>query len=123
MAQVLFRQSLHFEDLSFIVLKGAYAEAIAVQAYPSVEAASIAYRFVDLARSDGTLKPFGSLAVAFRGRVRPDRLVINVLREACVYIVTEDLADSADDNALSFLDDVEARMPEVFRIVGSVRRS
>ena len=119
MVTVLHQRRLLFEGVSFVVLKGLYAEALAVEALPSDEAAATASRLVDQARSDGTLKPFGSLVVAFSGCVKPGRSVVNELREACVYIASVDLHDSAVDNAMAFLADVEARIPEVLKIIGS----
>jgi hypothetical protein len=67
------------------------------------------------------LKPFGTLAVAFSGRARPERDVIDELREACVYLASDDLNDTAVGKALTFLADVESRMPRILEIVGTSR--
>ncbi len=119
MTVVLRERRLQYEGLSFTLLKSLHAEALAVEALPSVEAAAIAARLIELGRRDGTLKPFGTLAVAFSGRSTADRLVVNELREACVYLASDDRTDAAIDKASSFLDDVEARMPEIQRIADS----
>ena len=116
MVTVLRERRIRFEGLSFVLLKSSYAEALAVEAVPSIEAATTATRLIAIGRSDGTLKPFGTLAVAFSGRVRPERAVIDELREACVYLASDDLKDSAVDNALTFLADVELRMPRILEI-------
>ena len=123
MVTVLNQRRFQLEGLSVVVLKAPYAEALAVEAPLSIEAAKLATRFVKQGRSDGTLKPHGVLAVAFSGRAKADRLVVNELREACVYLVRDDLVDSAVDNALSFLGYVEAQMPEVRRVLGLARSS
>jgi hypothetical protein len=116
---VLHQRRLGFDGLSIVLLRSAYAEALAVEAPPSVEAAATASRFVHQGRSDRTLNPNGVLGVAFSGCERPGRQAVDELREACVYIVSADLSESAVDNARSFLADVEGRMPEVMRIFGS----
>ncbi len=118
MTTLLRERRISFEGLSFVLLKSAYAEALAVNAAPSIKAATSATRLIHIGRSDGTLKPFGTLAVAFSGRVRPERDVIYELREACVYLAGDDLRESAVENALTFLADVESRMPKILEIVG-----
>lgn len=119
MAAVLHQSRYNFDGLSIVLLRSAYAEALAVEAPPSIKAAAAAGRFVHQGRLDGTLNSHGSLAMAFSGCAKPGRFVVNELREACVYIVSTELNESAVDNAQLFLADVEARMPEVMRIVGS----
>ena len=119
MVEVLSERRMSLEGLSFVLLTSAYAEALAVEAPPSIESAAAASHFVRQCRSDGTLRLHGTVAVAFGGCAKPGRLVVDELRRACVYIVTANLTESALDNATSFLADVEARMPEVTRIVAS----
>ncbi len=115
----LHQRRLGFEGLSIVLLRSAQAEALAVEAPPSVEVAAAASRFVHQGRADHTLNPNGVLGVAFSGCERPGRQAVDELRETCVYIVSADLKESAVDNATAFLVDVEDRMPEVLRIVGS----
>lgn len=61
MATLLFERRISFEGLSFVLLKSPYAEALAVEVAPSIESATTATRLVRNGRSDGTLKPFGTL--------------------------------------------------------------
>ena len=123
MATVLQRREFEQDGISFTMLTGLFAIAIAVEAYPTVGVSEIAARLVSRLRADGVLSPDHLLGLAFRGTTEPDEDALVVLRDLCVYAAVNNLQDCAVANAEAFLDEVDVAAPEAFEIATFRRRS
>ena len=111
------RFSASVDGTEFVLVGNEYAHAVAVEAAPTADAAQIAIKGIRILREHHFLDEFGTLGVAFQGPTRPSREAVSVLRDAEVYVVTDNLKSSAEQNAWAFLADVEQRMPAVKAIV------
>ncbi len=123
MATVLKRCEFEQDGISFTMLTGLFAIAVAVEAYPTVGVSELAARLVSRLRADGVLTPDHLLGLVFRGTTELDEDVLLVLRDLSVYVVVNNLQDSAVANAEAFLDEVEVAAPEASEIAAFRRRS
>lgn len=116
MATVLHRREVEHEGVSFTLLTGEHAMAIAVEAEPSVSISGISARLLARLRAEGAVDEDLMVGLAFRGSQRPDPSSMRELVEASVYLAVQNLRDSAVENAQGFLDEVEAEIPEAYAI-------
>ena len=116
MATVLHRREIEHEGVSFTLLTGEHAMAIAVEAEPSVSISGISARLMTRLRAEGVVDEDLMVGLAFRGSKRPDPTAMRELVEACVYLAVKNLRDSAVEKAQGFLDEVEAEIPEAYAI-------
>jgi len=116
MATVLQHREFEQDGISFTMLTGLFAIAVAVEAYPTVSVLEIAARLVSRLRADGVLTPDHLLGLAFRGTTEPDEEASVVLGELCVYVAVNNLQEGAIANAKAFLDEVDVAVPEAFQI-------
>ncbi len=123
MATVLQHREFEQDGISFTMLTGLFAIAVAVEAYPIVCASETAARLVSRLRADGVLSPDHLLGLAFRGTTEPDEDVSVVLRDLCVYLAVSNLQDRAVANAEAFLDEVDSAVPKAFEIATFRRHS
>lgn len=123
MATVLQRREFEQDGISFTMLTGLFAIAVAVDAYPTVGVTETAARLVSHLRADGVLLPDHLLGLAFRGTTEPDEEASVVLRELCVYVAVNNLQECAVANAEAFLDEVDVAGPEAFGIATFRRHS
>ena len=116
MATVLDRRNFEQDEISFVVLTGLHAIAIAVEALPSIAVSETATRLVNRLRDDGVIGPHVMTGLAFRGPRSPDPEATDALYDSCAYVAVEDLQESAVANAEAFLDEVEAAEPKALAI-------
>jgi hypothetical protein len=116
MATVLQRQEFEQDGVSFTMLTGLFAIAIAVDAYPSVGVSDTAARVVNHLRKYRVVSADYLLGLAFRATLEPDDEASVALHELCVYVAVNNLQESAIANAEAFLDEVDAQAPEAFEI-------
>ncbi len=121
MATVLERREVEQDGISFVLLTGLHATAIAVEALPSVAVSEIATRLVRRLREEGAVSGDTLTGLAFKGSEPPDPEATDALEESCCYVAGNNLQDSAIANAESFLDEVEAVAPEA-RSIATFRR-
>ena len=116
MATVLQRREFEQDGISFTMLTGLFAIAVAVDAYPSVGMSDTAARLVNRLRKYRVVSADYLLGLAFQGTLEPDDEASVSLHELCVYVAVNNLQDSAIANAEAFLDEVDAERPEAIEI-------
>ncbi len=116
MATVLERREFDQDGISFVLLTGLRATAIAVDAPPGVAVSEIATRLVQRLTEDGVLGDGVMIGLAFRGAEEPDAEATEALIESCCYAAVKDLQDSAVANAEGFLEEVESAVPGALAI-------
>jgi hypothetical protein len=116
MATVLERREVEQEGISFVLLTGLHATALAVEALPGVAASEISTRLVLRLIEEGVLSHKVMKGLAFRGSRPPDPDATDALVDSYCYVAVKNLQDSAIANAEGFLDEVEAAAPEALAI-------
>ena len=121
MATVLDRREVEQEGISFVLLTGLHATAVAVEALPGVTISEIATRLVHRLIEEGVLSHDVMKGLAFRGSKPPDPQATVALYDSSCYVAVKNLQDSAVANAEGFLDEVETVAPEA-RAIATFRR-
>ena len=116
MATVLDRREFEQDGISFVLLTGLHATAIAVEAFPSVAVSEIATRLVRRLREEGAGSGDAMTGLAFKGSEPPDPEATDALEESCCYVAVNNLQACAIANAEGFLDEVEAAAREAVAI-------
>ncbi len=121
MATVLNRREFEQDGISFVLLTGLHATAIAVEALPSIAISDIATRLVQRLREEGALGGDAMTGLAFKGSEPADPEATDALEASCCHVAVNNLQDCAIANTVGFLDEVDAAAPEA-RSIATFRR-
>lgn len=116
MATVLERREFEQDGISFVLLTGRHATAIAVEAPPGVAVSEVATRLVLRLIEEGVLSHEAINGIAFTGPQSPDHETTEALVDSYCYVAVKNLQETAVANAEAFLDEIEAAAPEALAI-------